>query len=570
MRQDRNIRRGVRGNALWGRRGESRSNALWGSGKRGWVTLALAAMLVVPVAGSAANGGGGNGNNGNNGNGKDQGSQKAFVPNSLLVAAAAGPLTNFDVIIQGREDRSSNDTQGDVQNENGKVKQKFSNALSGSIEATVTGKQLLKLANNSHVEAITRNVIVHSAVYQDATMWPDSTDLSILQNSFNPLTGVITGSAPQAPAIAIVDSGVEPRSDFGGRLVASVTICSTCTDTAADAEGHGTMVAGVAAGSGLYPGGAQNAPIVSIRTANANGESRTSDVVAAADWILAHAAQYNIRVANFSLAGASDTTIRIDPLDKAVEALWLEGIVVVAAAGNHGNGGPVNMSYAPGNDPFVITVGALDQSMTSDPTDDTVAPWSAYGKTMDGFAKPDLSAPGRYMIAPVPVDSTLAKMAPDRIMAPGYMWMSGTSFSTPIVSAAAAQILARHPEWTPDQVKGALMLAANYLPNDSAYAAGVGEIAAGVASTTVDPPNPNIGLYKFVSTDPVTGAPTFNAASWAAYLKTGASWAQASWAEASWAAASWSAASWAAASWSEASWSSNIDSMMASMASMSE
>jgi serine protease AprX len=330
------------------------------------------------------------------------------------------------------------------------------------------------------------------------------------------------------------------------------------------------MVAGLAAGAGLYPGGAQNAPIVSIRTANANGESRTSDVVAAADWILAHAKEYNIRVANFSLAGASDTSIRIDPLDKAVEALWLNGIVVVAAAGNHGTGAPVSMSYAPGNDPFVITVGALDQNQTSDPTDDTVAPWSAFGKTMDGFAKPDLAAPGRYMIAPVPTNSTLATMVPDRIMAPGYMWMSGTSFSTPVVSGAAAQILARHPGWTPDQVKGALMLAANYLPLVSGNAAGVGEIAAGVASSTDNPPNPNIGLYQFVTTDPVTGAPTFNAASWAAYLKSGASWAQASWAEASWASASWSAASWAEASWSEASWSNNIDSMMASMASMAE
>jgi subtilisin family serine protease len=150
------------------------------------------------------------------------------------------------------------------------------------------------------------------------------------------------------------------------------------------------------------------------------------------------------------------------------------------------------------------------------------------------------------------------------------MWMSGTSFSTPIVSAAAAQILARHPGWTPDQVKGALMLSANYLPTVADNAGGVGEIAAGAASATDNPPNPNIGLYQFVSNDPATGAPTFNAASWAAYLQSGASWSQASWAEASWAAASWNSASWAAASWSEASWSSSIDSMMASMASMSE
>jgi serine protease AprX len=512
-------------------------------------------MLVVPVAGSASSGNSGSGNG-------------AFVPPSLLAKAAANPLQTFDVIVQGDKGSSSSDVSSEVGKENGHGMRGFM-SIAG-VQATLSGKDLLKLARHPHILAITRNAAVNSAAYQDATMWMDSTDLTILQNAFDPITGAITGPAPQSPAIAVVDSGVQSRSDFGSRLVASVTICSLCTDSAQDAEGHGTMVAGIAAGAGSYPGGAPNAPIVSIRTANANGESRTSDVIAAADWILANAAQYNIRVANFSLAGATDTSIRVDPLDKAVEALWLQGIVVVAAAGNHGTGAPVNMSFAPGNDPFVITVGALDQNVTSDPSDDTVPYWSAYGKTMDGFAKPDLSAPGRYMIAPVPMDSTLAKAAPDRIMAPGYMWMSGTSFSTPVVSAAAAQILARHPGWTPDQVKGALMLAANYLPSVTGNAGGVGEIDAGVASTIANPPNPNIGLYQFVSNDPITGAPTFSAASWAAYLHTGASWAQASWAEASWAAASWSAASWAEASWGEASWSSNVDSMMASMASYAE
>jgi serine protease AprX len=521
------------------------------------ITLALAAMLVVPVAGSASSINSGPG-----------GGRSAIVPNSLLAKAAANPLQTFDVIVQGDKDSSSSRVSDEVRKENGNTKRRFTSVR--GVQASISGKDLLKLARNSHIVAITPNVAVHTSAYEDSTMWLDSTDMTILQNSFDPYTGEITGPAPQAPAIAIVDSGVQARDDFGGRLVASVNICSLCTDSANDAEGHGTMVAGVAAGSGAYPGGAPNAPLVSIRTANADGESRTSDVVAAADWILQHHNEYNIRVANFSLAGASDTSIRVDPLDKAVEALWLNGIVVVAAAGNHGQGGPVSMSYAPGNDPFIITVGALDQHMSSDPSDDTVPDWSAHGTTMDGFSKPDLSAPGRYMIAPAPMDGTIARTVPDRIMAPGYMWMSGTSFATPVVSAAAAQILARHPEFSPDQVKGALMLAANYLPNASGYSAGVGEIDAGVASTIEDPPNPNSGLYQFVTNDLITGSRTFDAASWASYLATGASWAQASWAEASWAEASWNAASWAEASWAEASWSSNVDSMMSSTASYSE
>jgi serine protease AprX len=553
MRHDRSLRRGMRANALWGRRGESRSNALWGSGKRGMITLALAAMLVVPMASSASL--------------SDSGKALAFVPDSLLAQAAANPLQQFDVIVQGTRDRSVRDTGKEVTNENGQLKRSFL-SVSG-VEALITGKDLLKLARNSHVLSITRNVPVRATSYEDATMWQDSTDMSIVQNSFDPSTGDVTGPAPQAPAIAIVDSGVQARSDFGDRLVASVNLCSLCSgDASGDNEGHGTMVAGIAAGSGSYAGGAPNAPLVSIRTATADGQSRTSDVVAAADWILAHAKQYNIRVANFSLAGATDTSIRFDPLDRAVEALWLNGIVVVAAAGNHGQGHSVSMSYAPGNDPFVITVGALDQSQSSDPSDDTVPSWSAYGKTMDGFSKPDLSAPGRYMIAPTPMDGSIAQTVPDRIVSPGYIWMSGTSFSTPVVSAAAAQILARHPGFTPDQVKGALMLTANWLPNADGYAGGVGEIDAGVATAIGNPPNPNVGLYQFVSAD--ANGRSFNAASWAAYLATGASWAQASWSDASWAEASWNEASWAEASWAEASWSSNTDSMTSTLARFAE
>src|SRR3954454_19763535 len=556
MRHDRRLHRGMRGNALWGRRGESRKNALWGSGKRGMITLALAAMLIVPMAGSASSI--------KSGSGK----VAAFVPDNLLAEAAASPMKQFDVIVQGTRDRNSSDTGKEVTSGNGKLKLKF--ATVDGVQASISGKDLLKLASNSHVSAITRNVPVRATAYEDSTMWQDSTDMSIRQNAFDPNTGEIMGPAPQAPAIAIVDSGVEARSDFGGRLVASVNLCSLCTDgSSADQEGHGTMVAGIAAGSGAYAGGAQNAPIVSIKTANADGQSRTTDVVAAADWILQNAKRYNIRVANFSLAGASDTSIRFDPLDRAVEALWLNGIVVVAAAGNHGQGHAVSMSYAPGNDPFVITVGALDQNQTSDPSDDTVPSWSAYGKTMDGFSKPDLSAPGRYMIAPTPMDGSIAQTVPDRVVSNGYIWMSGTSFSAPVVSAAAAQILARHPSFTPDQVKGALMLSANYLPLADDNAGGVGEIDGGVATTFDNPPNPNVGLYQFVAPD-TAGGRSFNAASWASYIASGASWAQASWSDASWAEASWNEASWAEASWNEASWSSSVNSMMGSTASYSE
>jgi subtilisin family serine protease len=87
--------------------------------------------------------------------------------------------------------------------------------------------------------------------------------------------------------------------------------------------------------------------------------------------------------------------------------------------------------------------------------DDYTAPRSAYGYTLDGFAKPDITAPGRYMVGPVPAASTLVTEKPASVVASGYIQLSGTSFAAPVVAGAAAQILSAHPTWTPDQVKGA-------------------------------------------------------------------------------------------------------------------
>src|SRR5262249_37898965 len=153
--------------------------------------------------------------------------------------------------------------------------------------------------------------------------------------------------------------------------------------------------AGVAAGSAPDLAGADPvAPLVSIKVMNAQGEAKTSDVIAACQGILDHKDQYNIRVANFSLHSSYGPNSYRDPLDRAVEALWFSGVTVVASAGNYGTAdGPSGVLYSPGNDPFVITVGALDINGTTDTSDDSVAPWSSYGYTEDGFRKPDVVAP---------------------------------------------------------------------------------------------------------------------------------------------------------------------------------
>ena len=242
-------------------------------------------------------------------------------------------------------------------------------------------------------------------------------------------------------------------------MIANVNLTTLPGNSAGDGRGHGTFVAGIAAGDiAGKTGAAPGAKLVSIDVMDDQGMARTSDVIAAADWILSNKAKYGIRVANFSLHSSVANSFMYDPLNKAVERLWFANVVVVSAAGNYGRAdGPSGVPYAPGNDPFVITVGASDTGQSVATRDDVAAPWSAYGYTLDGFAKPDLAAPGRYMVGPVPTTSTLYTERPDHIVSPGYIELSGTSFAAPIVSGIAALILGRHPEYTPDQVKGALM-----------------------------------------------------------------------------------------------------------------
>jgi subtilisin family serine protease len=161
---------------------------------------------------------------------------------------------------------------------------------------------------------------------------------------------------------------------------------------------------------------------------------------------------------------------------------------------------------------------------------------------------PEIGAAGRYMIGPVSPTSTLAAQKPANVTAPGYMELSGTSFAAPVVAGSAAQLLAEHPTWTLDQLKGALMLTAKPAPMSAAPGSvGVGEVNVGKADTLKTTPNANAASDRFLVSDPLQGT-VFDAASWNATVQSNASWATASWGDASGCTASWSAASWGDAS----------------------
>jgi serine protease AprX len=550
MRDSRGWTRGARSNALWGSgsKGESRKNTLWGSGKRGnaiWggrsgrgvLLTALAALtLVVPLAAGAKGG-------------RPALLDPSYISPGLVEKGLQDPAKKLHVIIQSAG--GSSDASAKVVGLGSELRKRLD--LIGAIAVDIPAGKLSALAKQPGL-IITPDASVHlsGTVLSSNQMWP-------YESGVAKLWGTPLAPAPKAPTIAIVDSGIDAnRADFdgGARVLGNVTLTGSTSNAAGDGRGHGTFVAGIAAGSAAgYAGAAPNAGILSIDVMDDSGVARTSDVIVACEFILANKGKYNIRVANFSLHSAAKNNFYNDPLDQAVEKLWFNGIFVVAAAGNYGNAtGPSGVLHAPGNDPFVMTVGAVDIGKKLALGDDSNAPWSAYGSTEDGFSKPELGAPGRYMVGPVPMNASLVAEKPANVVAPGYIELSGTSFAAPVVAGAAAQILARHPDWTPDQVKGALMLTAKPAPLAAPRAVGVGQLnAARAAELKITPPNANLALRRFV-TSSGSGSLSFDSASWASTVAGNASWATASWADASWADASWSAASWADASWSSASW----------------
>ena len=281
--------------------------------------------------------------------------------------------------------------------------------------AQLTGRQVLMLAQKPFILSITEDIPVKVTSgggdhFSNDQRWPY---VSRTAKFWKEADSSGSGSGLEAPTIAIVDSGVDAgRADFDGRVVAQVRMTSLLPNAQGDGRGHGTFVASIAAGeANHYAGAVPNADLVSIDVTDDNGMAMTSDVIAACDWILQNKSQYGIRVANFSLHSSQRSTFRFDPLNRAVEKLWFSGVVVVAAAGNYGEN-ESGVNYSPGNDPFVITVGAIDLAGSTNVNDDFAAPWSAHGSTPDGFAKPDLGAPGRYMVGAVSSNTTLAAGAP--------------------------------------------------------------------------------------------------------------------------------------------------------------
>jgi serine protease AprX len=284
----------------------------------------------------------------------------------------------------------------------------------------------------------------------------------------NKVVAVADPTSPLLPPVACVN--------FSGEL--------DCDDT----FGHGTFMAGLIAGSGAASGGkfagvARDAQIVSVKVGGADGSADVSKVLAGIQWVVSFADTYDIRVLNLSLGTDSQVPPELDPLNLAVRRAWVAGLTVVVSAGNYGQpetGASSGTITKPGDDPFVITVGAVDDLETTKIADDRLPAFSSWGPTAHGAAKPDLVAPGARLIslrAPGSVIDTL----PGTVDAT-YRRGSGTSMAAAVVSGLSAQLLDARPAWLPDDVKAALMAGAQPVASDEPAAVGAG-LVNGPAAT---------------------------------------------------------------------------------------
>ncbi|MDX6583266.1 MAG: serine protease AprX, partial [Solirubrobacterales bacterium] len=408
--------------------------------------------------------------------------------------------------------------------------------------------------------------------------------------------------------VALLDTGIDgslpdfrvSETDPTSRVIASAVINPAATRPG-DSFGHGTHIAGLIAGNGTnrpsgdpldgkYVGVAPEANLIDVKIADEQGNASVMDVIDGLQFAMDYKSTYGIRVVNLSLRSTVAESYKTDPLDAAVEAAWNSGLVVVVAAGNEGKAADA-VSYAPANDPYVITVGAVDDFGTKDVNDDALETWSSRGKTQDGFVKPDVLAPGSHMVSTMAPGAEYTRLCPTCLTDGGYFRVGGTSMAAGVASGEAALMLQSDPTATPNQVKAFLVdrtravdaakVSSPMVVDATGTPVAVdtntlvkidgAEIAADRAVVKDVNGKTNAGLVMNTLLNPATGLIDYSRASWSRASWSSsvdglrASWSRASWSRASWSRASWSAtpescseferASWSRASWSRASWS---------------
>jgi serine protease AprX len=340
---------------------------------------------------------------------------------------------------------------------------------------TIPVSALTAMDNDSEIASVT---IDHPMTAMD-DLTNGATGVASAWNSGYTGTGI---------GVAVIDSGINGNhpdlwnaNHTASRVVYHQDFTGTATTNSAGAKydlyGHGTHVAGIIGGNGYLSGGqyegvAPGVNLVDLRALDLNGNGSDSTVIAAIQEAITLKSTYNIRVINLSLGRGIWSSYTQDPLCQAVESAWKAGIVVVVAAGNYGrlsvNGSNgYGTVTAPGNDPYVLTVGATKSNGSAYFSAETLASYSSKGPTtFDHVVKPDLVAPGNDVVSLSAPGATLEALFPSELVTGtdgnnDYFTLSGTSMATPAVAGAAALMLQEQSSLTPDQVKARLMKTAS-------------------------------------------------------------------------------------------------------------
>lgn len=273
--------------------------------------------------------------------------------------------------------------------------------------------------------------------------------------------------------VAVIDSGIDKNHpDLVGKVVGEKNFLADEAN-ADDFLGHGTMVAGLIAGTGAasdgrYKGIAPGASLLSAKVTDRKGESRVSDIIAGIEWAVLNGA--DVLSVSLSSINLGETN---PPVSMAADKAASFGVVVCVMAGNRNSSSvevqkrgayiegagyllalPPGLIDSPGDGINVITIGASDSS-------GHIAGFSGSGPTRDGRIKPDVVAPGVDLISLVPS----GVKRPDPID-PYYSRESGTSLSTPIAAGLSALLLQANGNLTPSGVKAAIVRGAGKL-NDT-------------------------------------------------------------------------------------------------------
>ncbi|MFH8473486.1 S8 family serine peptidase [Streptomyces sp. NPDC018000] len=281
--------------------------------------------------------------------------------------------------------------------------------------------------------------------------------------------------------VAVLDTGADAEHpDLKGRIAASKNF--TDSATAGDRQGHGTHTISTVGGTGAASDGkkkgvAPGTDLLNGKVLNDKGSGAESWVIAGMQWAVDQKAD----VVSMSLGGMrpSDCT---DPMSAAAEELsQSKDTLFVIAAGNLGAG--QNTVSSPGCAPSALTVGAVDR-------DDSTAQFSSRGPVTGSHTlKPEIAAPG--------VGISAAAAGGRGVYA--YQSMSGTSMATPHVAGAAAIVKQRHPEWTAQQIKAALVSSAKSdIPGDVRETGGGRlDVKAAIDTTVVGAPAVQGGSFNW-------------------------------------------------------------------------